>query len=77
MVSEFLVVSCTRWDKHQRRLNAPWRQNSSTSLSGRQWQAGLEERVAWSSSDRKVMGAVEDHLENMPIQKWTLGPWSA
>ena len=54
--SEFLVVSSTRWDKHQRRLNAPCRQNSSTSSSGRQWQAGLEEqRVAWSSSERKVM----------------------
>ena len=41
--SEFLVVSCTLWDKHQRRLNAPWRQNSSASSSGRQWQEGLEE----------------------------------
>ena len=54
--SDFLVVSSTRWDKHQRRLNAPWRQNSSTS-SGRQWQAGLEEqRVAWSSSGKKGHG---------------------
>ena len=61
--SEFLVVSSTRWDKHQRRLNAPRRQNSSTSSSGRQWQEGLEEqRVAWSSSERKVMGAVQDYL---------------
>ena len=33
-------------------------------MSGRQWQAGLEEqRVAWSSSERKVMGAVENFLE--------------
>ena len=23
--SEFLVVCGTRWDKHQKRLNAPWR----------------------------------------------------
>ena len=62
--SEFWVVSSTRWDTRQRRLNAPWRQNSSTSSRGRQWQAGLEEqRVAWSSSERKVLGAVEDYLE--------------
>ena len=45
-------------------MNAPWRQSSSTSSSGRQWEEGLEEqRVAWSSSDRKVMGAVEDDLD--------------
>ena len=69
---EFLVVSSTQWDKQQRRLNAPWRQNSSTSSSGREWQAGLEEqRFAWSSSEGKVMGAVEDYLENVPIRKWT------
>ena len=35
--SGFLAVSRTRRDKHQRRLNAPWRQNSSSSSSGRQW----------------------------------------
>ena len=28
--SEFLVVSGTRWDKHQKRLNALWRQSSSS-----------------------------------------------
>ena len=62
--SEYWVVSSTRWDKHQRRLNAPWRQNSSASLSGRQWQADLkEQRVAWSSSERKVIRAVEEYLE--------------
>ena len=45
--SEFLVVSRTRWDQ-------PWRQNLSSSSSGRQWQAGLEEqRVTWSTSQRK------------------------
>ena len=32
--SEFLVVS--RWVKHQRRRNAPWQQNSSSSSSERQ-----------------------------------------
>ena len=62
--SEFLVVSRTRWDEHQWRLNTQreelrsvqptWQQNSSSSTSGRQWQAGLEEQcVAWSSSERK------------------------
>ena len=61
--SEFLVVSGTQGDKHPRRLDAPWRQNSSSSSSGRQWQAGLEgQRVAWSSSERKVIGAVEGCL---------------
>ena len=55
--SEFLVVRGTRWDQHQKRLNAPWRQNSSSSSNGRQRQEGLEgQRVAWSSSERKVMG---------------------
>ena len=61
---EFMVVSRTRWDKHQRRLNAQreklrsvqpaWQQNSSSSTSGRQVAKGsLEEhRVAWSSSER-------------------------
>ena len=68
--SEFLVVSRTRWDEHQRRLNAQreemrsvqptWQHNSSSSTSGRQWQAGLEgQRV----SERKVVAAMEDYLE--------------
>ena len=62
--SEFLVVSRSRWDKHQRRLNAPWRQLSCASSSERQWQEGLEDqRVGWSSLDRKVMGAVENYLD--------------
>ena len=62
--SDFLVISRLRWDKHQKRLNAPWRQNSSASSSERQWQAGLEEqRVAWSSSERKVVAAMQDYLE--------------
>ena len=47
-------------------------QNSYSSSSGRQWQADLEEqRVVWSSSERKVVGAVQDHLEDVPMQKWT------
>ena len=51
--SAFLVVSRSRWDKHQRRLNAPWRQNSFSSESGGQWQEGLErQRVGWSSVEK-------------------------
>ena len=62
---EFLVVSRSRWNEHQRRLNAPRRQNSSASSSERQWQEGLEEqRFGWSSLERRVMGAVENYLEN-------------
>ena len=58
--SDFLMVSSARWDKHQKRLNASWRQDSSSSSNGRRWQAGLEEqRVAWSSSERNVMGRRE------------------
>ena len=39
--------------------------NSSSASNERQWQVGLEEqRCAWSSSERKVMEAVEDNLEN-------------
>ena len=41
-----------------------WKQKSSSSSSGRQWQASLEEqRVAGSSSERKVIRAVEDYPE--------------
>ena len=47
-----------------RSVQPPWQKNSSSSTSGRQWQAGLEEqRVAWSSSERKVIEAVADCLE--------------
>ena len=63
--SEFLVVSRSRWNQCQRVWNAPWRQNSSASSSEGQWQEGLEEqRVGWSSLDRKVTGAVENYMEN-------------
>ena len=48
-----------------RSVQLTWQHNSSSSTSGRQWEADLEEqRVAWSSSERKVMAAVEDYLEN-------------
>ena len=48
--SEFLVVSRSRWDKYQRKWNAPWRQNSAACASDGWWQDGLEEqRVGWSS----------------------------
>ena len=63
--SEFLVASRSRWDKHQRRRNTPWGQNSSASSSERQWQEDLEEqRAGWSSLERKVTGAMENDLEN-------------
>ena len=68
--SEFLVVSRTRWDEYQRRLNAQreelrsvqptWQQSSSSSTSGRQWPgraACCLELVG------KVLAAVEDYLE--------------
>ena len=60
---DFFVVRRSRWDKHQRRQNALWRQHSSASSSEKQRQEDLEEQIGWSS-DRKVMGAVEDYLEN-------------
>ena len=34
-----------------------------------------EQRCEWSPSERKVMGAVENYLENAPISKWILVPW--
>ena len=40
--SEFVVVSRSRWGKHQRKWNTPWRQSSFASASERQWQEGLE-----------------------------------
>ena len=37
-----------------------------------EWQAGLEgQRVAWSSSERNVIAAVEDYLERCADGKWT------
>ena len=48
-----------------RRKMTPWRQNSSSSSIERQWHVGLkEQRVAWRSSERKAMRAVENHLES-------------
>ena len=44
--------------------------NSSSSSNGRQRQAGLkEQRVSWSSSERKVISAVEDYLERCADMK--------
>ena len=68
--SKFLVVSRSRWDKHQRKWNAPWRQNSSASASDGWWQEGLEQqRVGWSSVERRVVEAVEDYLEHCANMK--------
>ena len=64
-LSKFLVASRSRWDKHQRKWNAPWRQSASASASDGWWQEGLEQqRVGWSSVERRVMGAVENYLQN-------------
>ena len=47
------------------REKAPWRQSSSSSSNERQWQVGMEEQgCGWSSSERKVMRAVENYLES-------------
>ena len=68
--SELLVVSRSRWDKHQRRQNAPWRPTSSPSSCERQWQEDLEEqRVGWSSLERKVMGQWKITWRNFVITK--------
>ena len=79
--SAFLVVRRSPWHKDQKRLNAPWRQNSSAASSGeRQWQEGLEgKRVGWTPSERRVLGAVENYLENcvhmkMDIEVLERGP---
>ena len=67
--SGLLMVSRSRWDKHQRRLT-PWRQISSASSCERHCQEGLEgQRVGWSSLERRVMGAVENDLENCVLTK--------
>ena len=68
--SKFVMVSRSRWDKHQRKWNAPWRQNSSASACDGWWQEGLEQqRVGWSSVERRVMEAAEDYLESCANMK--------
>ena len=54
-----------------------WRESSSSSSIERQWQAEVEEqRCEWSPSERKVMGAVENYLENCAdIKVDILMPW--
>ena len=57
----------------RKREKAPW-QNSSSSSNERQWQVGLEEqRVAWSSSERQVMRAVENYLESSADRRVDVG----
>ena len=67
--SELLVASCWRWDKHQRRLNAPWRQKSSASacegcgkrawnsraLDGARWKKRVMENCANMNVDIEVL----------------------
>ena len=56
-------------------MKSPWRQSSSTTSNERQWQVGMkEQRVACSSSERKVR-AVENYLESSAdIQVDVRGP---
>ena len=72
--SKFLVVSRSRWDKYQRRRNAPRRQNSSGSSSETVARGSGRQRGAL---EKKVMETVEDYLENASMQKWTSRPWRA
>ena len=76
--SEFLVISRSRWDTYQRKWNASRRHNSSASASDGWWQEGLEQqRVGWSSVEKRVMEAVEDYLENCANMKVDMRFWSA
>ena len=59
--SEFLVVSRTRWDEHQRKMCV---QKEELRVSERQWQTDLDEqRDGWSHLERRVIVALEDHLK--------------
>ena len=49
---ELLVVSGARWDKHQKRLNAPLRPNSSSSSDGRNVQLTWQQTLSSSMSGR-------------------------
>ena len=58
--SEFLVVSGTPWDKHQKRLNAPWRQNSSCSSNERIVQPTWHQNSSSSMSGRRWQAGLEE-----------------
>ena len=51
--SEFLVVSVTRWDKHQKRLNAPRRQHSFSSTNGRNVHPTWQQNSSSSTGGRQ------------------------
>ena len=62
--SELLVANCWRWDKHQRRLNAPWRQKcegcgkrawNSRALDGARWKKRVMENCANMNVDIEVL----------------------
>ena len=67
--SEFVVVSRSRWDKHQRKWNALWRLNSSASASDGWWQEGLEQQ-SWMElggkkglwMQRQITSEKQDHF---------------
>ena len=58
----FRVAEWSRWDKYKR---APWRQDSSASASEGWWREDQEQPiVGWSKMEKRVMDAVEDHVES-------------
>ena len=72
--SNFVVVCRSRWDEHQRKRHAPWRQHSSASPSDGWWQEGLEQqRVGWSSVEQRVVEAAEYYLEYCANMKVDIG----
>ena len=64
--NNFVVVSRSRWDKHQRKWNAPWRQNSSASASDGWWQeAESWMKLCGKKGDRgsgRLFGKLRQHV---------------
>ena len=73
--SKFVVVSPSRWDKHKRRLNAPWRHISSASASDGQWQEGLGRIKLVQSAisvPRKPMFRCDNQCSEKTLSFWQL-----
>ena len=73
--SKFVVVSRSRWDKHKRRLNAPWRHISSASASDGQWQEGLGRIKLVQSAisvPRKPMFRCDNQCSEKTLSFWQL-----
>ena len=58
--SEFLVVSSTRWDEHQKRLDAPRRQHSFSSTNGRNAQPTWQQNSSSSTGGRQWQAGLEE-----------------